>query len=197
MSSEINSELLNALKEGDERALEKIFSIYKDKLYAYCFKIVKTKDLTDEIVADVFITIWKRRDQLQITTSFESYLVTIARNLAIDSLKQATKEERLYQEILLNASVLHAHPVDNLNYYELQAAVEEAIENLPPQRRQIFLMSREDHYTHKEIADRLHLSRNTVKDQIVKALAAIKAYLQLKGHTEIPAVILYFLLHRK
>ncbi len=193
----IDTTIIEALKEGDERALEKIFYRYKDKLYAYCFKIVKTKDLTDEIVADVFITLWKRRDQLNITTSFEAYLITIARNLAIDSLKKASKDERLYEEILLNASLLYTQPEDRFDYYELQAAVEAAIDNLPPQRRQIFRMSREENYTHQEIADRLHISKNTVKDQIVKALADIRTYLRLKGHTEIPAVILYFLFHKK
>lgn len=197
MSSRISPTLIDALKEGDERALARIFSVYKDKLYAYCFRIVKTKDLTDEIVADVFITLWKRRDQLNITTSFEAYLISMARNLAIDSLKRASKDERLYEEILLNASLLYTQPDDRLDYYELQAAVEEAIRNLPPQRRQIFIMSREDNYTHQEIADKLNISKNTVKDQIVKALADIRTYLKLKGHTEIPAVLLYFLLHKK
>ena len=197
MSAEVSPALINALKHGDEKALGQIFDIYKDRLYAYCFRMLKTKDLSDEVVADVFITLWNKREHLLDSTSFEAYLVTIARNLSIDSIKRAVRDEKFYNEILLGAILTHSQLDENIDYEELQMTINEAIENLPPQRKQIFLMSRENSFSHQEIADKLKLSKNTVKDQIVKALADIRAHLYMRGYTDLPMVVVLLLLNKR
>lgn len=197
MANEVSPALIQALKTGDEKALAHIFEFYRDKLYAYCFRILKTKDLSDEVVADVFITLWNKREQLLDSTSFEAFLVTITRNLAIDSIKRSARDEKFYNEIFFGAILTYAQLEENLDYIELQNAINEAIENLPPQRKQIFLMSRESNFTHQQIAEKLQLSRNTVKDQIVKALADIRAHLYLRGYTDLPIMLLMIILNKR
>jgi hypothetical protein len=81
------TDVLHSLRSGEERALEQIFGLYKDKLYAFCYKTLKSKDLADDVVIEVFTKIWDKRSEVRTDTSFDAFVFTIARNLLLNFLK--------------------------------------------------------------------------------------------------------------
>ena len=87
--------LLIALKKGDENALASLFDLYSSRVYAFCYKRMKSKDLSDDVVIEVFTKLWDRRKTLKLDTSFEAYLFTIARNHLSNLLKKIARDEHL------------------------------------------------------------------------------------------------------
>ena len=183
--------LIQSVIEGDEKAFEKLFYLYKDKLYTFCIKLTKSEDIAEEIVHDVFLKIWKNRSNINIDLSFNAYLFKITQNFALDFLEEITKETRAKKELLLSLDRSYNHIENYVLNEEYQALVEKAIDRLPPQKRIIFTLSRNDGLSYDEIAEKLNLSRNTVKNHIIEALKIIKKFIQF--NSDITLFVLYLL----
>ncbi len=183
--------LIEKVKSGDQSAFKEIFYRYKDKLLSYCLRFTKSETIAEEIVHDVLIKIWTEREKIDLTLSFNSYLYIITRNYSLNFLKKAATNASLQQKLAYYLEKNRWQPEDDLVYHDLENIAERAIDLLPPQRRLIYKMSRKQAMTHEEIADRLGISKFTVKNQIVKALKFIRNY--LNTHTEISICLIYSL----
>jgi RNA polymerase sigma-70 factor (family 1) len=174
--------LLQSVAHGDKGAFEKLYEQHEGGLEKYVFFITRSREITEEIIQDIFVAIWQKREQLPALTSFRSYLYTIARNRVISylrSLKTRYKIVELNDTTPGNSQADTDHRVLYSQYYKM---VLDAIELLPDRRREVFTLSLEEDLTLDEMAQRLGLSKSTIKQHLYSASAFVREYLQKHGN---------------
>jgi RNA polymerase sigma-70 factor (family 1) len=171
------TECLRSLKEGDQNALEVIYNKYVSPLYAYTIKHIKSKELAEEIVHDVFLKLWQSRESLRLETSFKSYLFTICRNHILNTLRRVSREAVLKDEIITAYINDYNNPETDLIFNDLLRTAQRAIKNLPPKRQLAFSLNKDEGKDYDEIALQMGISRGTVKDHLCKARKSIFGYL--------------------
>ena len=186
--SELNA-LLIALKKGDENALASLFDLYSSRVYAFCYKRLKSKDLSDDVVIEVFTKLWDRRKTLKLDTSFEAYLFTIARNHLSNLLKKIARDEHL-QEQLIQSSQYYYHLEDEDPYHEYLTLAEQFVNKMPPQRQKVFRLRLEEGLSYKEIGNKLGLSNNTVKYHLSEASKNLREAFKSCPDISFPVLIL-------
>lgn len=179
--------LCELVNQGDEAAFRRLFSKYHQPVFAYACKLTRSREIALDAVQEVFMKTWINRSHLNGNLSIKAYLFSAIRNYVFDYLKKAMHSEKLRQHILYHQPGSVAGTDHRVILRELEEAQARIIDSLPPQRRQIFRMSRYEGLSHEEIAERLGISRNTVKDQIVKASRVLRE--QLGGHNEMLVAI--------
>ena len=176
--------LLLQIKEGDEKAFRLLFERYRNQLFTYLFRITKSKEAAEEMVLDVFLKIWLGRSIITEIQNFEGFLFRIAHNKAIDFLRtvaqQPAKQETLWASMQETPASETADQRLELN--RAQQTIHEAVERLPGQQQKVFVLSREQGLTYDQIAEKLHLSRHTVRNHMAAALEFIRLFLQEKGY---------------
>ncbi|WP_051691706.1 MULTISPECIES: RNA polymerase sigma factor [Pedobacter] len=169
-------ELLLQLRNGDESAFAEIYNQYRSKIFVYAASLCKSTDLAQEIVQEVFIRIWQKREQINTDLHFGAYIKKITLNHVLNHLKKVAREKVLQQELFGYIETLRNSTEESLLEKELLKTYDEAIENLPPQKKLIYQMSRTQDLTHDEIAQKLNISKNTVKNHMVEATRFIRNY---------------------
>jgi RNA polymerase sigma-70 factor (family 1) len=168
-----DSHLIELWRSGNEKAYRTLFDRYFYKLHSYTLKLVPDKRVSEEIVMDVMLAIWQKRDQLNCSLSLSAYLYKSVRNKLIDHFRKqqlATVSLELTtieppSSFITDSRILHK---------ELESLYRTSLNRLPPQKKRIFTMSREEGSSYKEIAHRLRLSKNTVENHMVAALRLLK-----------------------
>lgn len=174
------SDLLLSVTSGDEKAMQELFRLYQSKLYTYIYHITKSKEISEELVMDIFTKIWMARELLDDVQNLDGFLYRIAKNKAIDFLRAAAKEKRL--QALLLAQMENskaAHPDEKVILKEYELHLKQLLQNLTNQQQLVFNLSREQGLSHQQIASKLNLSKNTVKNHIVAALKHLRHHLLL------------------
>lgn len=190
-----DEELLKLLEGDCKEAFEALYIRYKKKLHKLCLKLIKSDTVAQDIVQEVFITVWTARKTFNAKQSFSSYLYTLAKNKALNELRSA-KRKQLVEDLLINSKneVSEADSADTkLIIAEYQLLLENAINQLPEQKRKIYTMSRQEGLTHKEIALKLNLSHHTVQSHISDALHSISDYLFRNADIEFYFIFAVFL----
>ena len=177
-----------ALKKGDENALASIFDLYSSKVYAFCYKRLKSKDLSDDVVMEVFTKLWDKRNTLELDTSFEAYLFTIAKNHLANVLKKIARDEHL-QEQLIHSSQYYHHLEDENPYEEYLTLAEQFVNKMLPQQQKVFRLRLEEGLSYKEIGHKLGLSRNTVKYHLSEASKKLREAFKSCPNISFPAII--------
>ena len=171
-------ELQKQVALGDEQAFKALFDRYHHRLYQYIFKMVKSKNVAEELVMDVFLKLWLGRDLLADIENLDGFLFKVAYNKSIDFFRAAAKDKQLGSLLYDQIEIPSQSQTDSrLLLQEYEKKIREAIDLLPPQRRKIFQLSREEGLTHARIAEELGISKNTVANTIVEARQFIKSYL--------------------
>ncbi|WP_286832899.1 MULTISPECIES: RNA polymerase sigma-70 factor [unclassified Proteiniphilum] len=179
---DINSRTLRLLQEGDEKAFEHIFHFYYNQVYTFVLNTLFNKTFAEDITQTVFITLWEKRETIDPDTNIAPLLYTIAKNHVYrqtEQLLRKYKYEQTQQEIMPEES----NPEEDVNNLFLEKILSELIEKLPTARRKIFLLSRKENLSNKDIASRLNISEKTVETQIRRSLIflneKLKHYLNL------------------
>lgn len=163
----------------DERAFNALYKQWCGKLFNFVMKLSGgDSSLAEEIVQDVFVTVWERRATLDENKSFGNYICTIAKSRLLNTYKHRIVESlytRLVRETVSEATDTTRNEIDTDFLSEFISTI---IDELPETRRRIFRMSRYECLTNKEIATRLHLSENTVESQMNKALKFIRSRIE-------------------
>lgn len=174
--------LLISLKTGDRIAFRAIFDLYQKRVYRFVYSLTKSDYVTEEIVQEVFIKIWTNRETLKPDLSFEAFLFTIARNLTYNHLRGIANQRSLKEEFWKNISELSKQTEDTILLAEYETIVEDILQNIPTQKRSIFILSRQQGKSNQEIADLLGISQKTVKNHLWATLQIIRR--QLGPHLE-------------
>lgn len=174
-----DSHLIELWRTGNEKAYRALFDRYFYRLYNYSSKLVADKRVSEEIVMDVMLAVWQKRDRLNTNLSLSAYLYRSVKNRLIDHFrKQALPTVPLDQNRVEPPSAFITD--SRLLHKELERLYRSSLDKLPPQKKRIFTMSREEGSSYKEIADRLQLSKNTVENHMVAAIRLLKDHMQVK-----------------
>jgi len=166
------------MKKGDLKAFDIIFKKYSRRLYVFVFRYVKQEADAEEIVQEVFIKIWKSRDKINVYTSFESFLFTIAHNATVNLLKKRAIEQKYVEHVKSIQYIEESYELtDEIHYKELKQKFQGVFNELSPRQKEIFQLSREDGLSNKEIAEKLGISVQTVKNHLVTTLSFLKSKL--------------------
>ncbi|WP_353184569.1 RNA polymerase sigma-70 factor [Parapedobacter lycopersici] len=168
-------ELLRLIvEENDEIAFRKLFDHYVDRLCGYACKIVKSEEIAEEIVMNVFLKIWLNHHKLLTIARFDAYLYSIVRNQSLNVIKRAEHELRIIRE-LSQTNTRHVESTEEtVIYNDYKQLLHQTVDRLPPQQRLIYLLSREEGLKYDEIAVNLSLSKNTVKSHLKKAISTLR-----------------------
>ena len=183
---EFNNErqLLLEVSQGDQIAFTTLFTIHHQKLGEYIFRLSGNYELTQEIVQDIFLKIWRRRADLATVEHFPAYLFVISKNHAFNCLKQlATERERRHTWLKDTKEEDGAEEETDSLYQKYYSIMEETIEKLPPRQKAVYLLSHREGLSYEEIASRLHLSFETVKKHKSLALQFIRKQVKEKKGT--------------
>ena len=173
--------LVKGLMFGEAKAFRKLFNTYKNDVYAYSMSMLKSKELAEEIVQDVFLNIWQHRDRLNPDLSFKSYVFTITRNLTFNLISKVANNRKLIGEVFYESQKSYSPIEDELADIDYENIKKKAIDTLPPKRKIIFEMSRNEDKSYEEISKELNISISTVKCQMNKALSTMRDFLQKHG----------------
>lgn len=175
--SNIDKTLILQVSEGDEYAFRKLFDQYRDKVFSIAWKITGVKSAAEDVVQEVFIKLWMNKEKLAEVENFNAYVNTITRNHILNNLRKVAYEQIFLEDLIREQSVNTKNVSDPVLYNELQNLVHRAIQQLSPQQKKVFQLSRTKGLKHAEIAVQLNISRSTVKDHMVEALRSIKIFL--------------------
>jgi RNA polymerase sigma-70 factor (family 1) len=169
-------DILQQIANGDQRAFRWVFDQYHNKLGLHVYRITKSRELAEEIVQDVFLKIWMDRAALSDVVNFQSYLYVVSKNHALNCLKTVAKQNAVNTELenIPDQIVADEFTEDNERY----RLVDEAIDQLPRQQRLVYLMSRHERMQYAEIAERMSLSRETVKKYLQISTESITHYIR-------------------
>lgn len=182
------------LRQGNHASFEYLYNGWSGKLYNFIMRISQQESaLAEELVQEVFVKVWENRAALDSGRPFGAYICTIAKN-RLANIYQHRMREYLYQEKIKYAGETENTTEKEIDYHFLEEYIDTLIGQLPPARREIFLLSRRTLLTNKEIAERLHLSENTVESQITKALAFLRSKMNNRYDLSL-ALALYLLLN--
>lgn len=170
-------DLLVRLIGGDEEAFCELYAHYKSHLLYFALKFVKSRDFAEDIFQDTFAVVWQSRCFINPDSSFSAYLYTIVRNRILNRMREMANEDRLKEHILTQAIDYSDNTRQTILGNELKNLVNTALQQLTPRQRQVFELSREAQLSHKEIADALGISVNTVQEHISASLKLIRSYL--------------------
>jgi len=169
-------ELLLAVSRGNEQAFRQLILQYSALLHSFIYRHTESRELAEEIVQDIFIQLWLTRESLEQVRNFHTYLFVLSRNRTINEMKKLLREKkRLHRWQEENTPPTDPHEtIDLKTYVDL---VDEAVEQLAPQQKKVWIMSRRDGFTYQQIADELQISRETVKSYLKAANTGIIRYL--------------------
>jgi RNA polymerase sigma-70 factor (family 1) len=186
-------DLFIAMSQGNEQAFTTIFFHYLPYLEPFILKMTRSPEATEEIIQDVFLALWNRREHMSQVLNHHAYLLTLSNNTTFNWLKKRAREFNLLEKI-------KGLPEDNvslsdeiLEWKESEALIKKAVSQLPPRKKEIFELSRREGLSHEEIAGRLKLSKNTVSNHMTEALKIIRNYIVKHGGDQLPVSILFVL----
>ena len=175
---QFDKDLMIQLKNANEEAFRQVFDRYGKKVYRYILHYVKVGVEAEDITQNVFLRIWEKRNLLDPAKSFEGFIFTIAYRAVIDHFRANPKQlQSLFPADLITDSFVSTVGADALlNHHQLESIYQQALQALPPKRKEIFLLSRHGGLTNKQIAQQLGISIKTVESQMTAALSFLKNF---------------------
>ncbi|MCE5331179.1 MAG: RNA polymerase sigma-70 factor [Bacteroidales bacterium] len=171
------NDLIARIAKDDTRAFEILFHLYHKRIYAFAQNLLNSADDAEEIVQNVFLALWNQRKNLNISGSFTSYIFAIARNMVYEHIRQKINKQA-FSEYYLEHNVEYSFITEEeVAYNELEGKIKQYIDLLPERRREIFILSRIEKMSYKEIAQKLNITENTVDTQIRNALNTLRRQL--------------------
>lgn len=169
-----DSDIVRAIRQGQESAFEQLFRTYYERLCRYADTLLKDADEAEEMVQTVFLTIWEKRADWEVTLSLKAYLYRAVHNHCLNRIKHYGVREN-HREYALYVQADGYDPVtETIQASELEDRIERAVSKLPGQCQVVFRMSRFEEMKYQEIADQLGLSVKTIENQIGKALRIMR-----------------------
>lgn len=194
LSATTNSEhiILKKASEGDRIAFTTLYTLYYPRLYRFVFFINQSPEDTEEILQEVFLKIWDKRESLLRIRSFEDYIFRMAKNKLFDLAKKNKAKVQMLHRLMPQQMQAGSDATDEVTYKEYHRVAMEAITHLPERKRTVFLMSVEEDMSLDEIASELKISRSAVKKNLYAAVRTVKEHLRLHAEWTIGLLLIIF-----
>jgi RNA polymerase sigma-70 factor (family 1) len=189
---DIDNSLIAQVRNGDKVAFRLLFEKYGTRLYQFSLKYLRDKEDAEDILSEVFMKIWENRSSLKTNTSFQSYLFTIAYNNIRQRFLKKSREEKYIQIFAEENLVDSSKGEDQIDYIQIVQKINKIIDLLPSRRKEIFILSYKEELKNHEIADKLSLSEQFVKNQLSVARKYIIS--KIKEDNHIASLLLFYLL---
>ena len=183
--------VLIQLADGETLAMDELFDYYYPRLYNFSKSFLKLEESIDDILQEVFIKIWQNRQNIHTSITFNSYIFTITRNLLLNELRSRLNNQKFKDKIGKMAIATEYSFFDQAEYRNLKEKVDQAINELPIRQKEIFILSRTEGLTHKEIAEKLVITSKTVEYHMTKANVFLNEKLKNLG---LLSVLIFYLL---
>lgn len=185
-------ECFKNLAKDDASAFATIFELYKKRVFGVALNMLKSETEAEEIVQDVFLSIWLSKAKLGAVNDPEAYLFTITYNTIYAHLKKASRNQQLLKTIISHLTEIQNTTDETIDANETNKLINEAIQQLPPQQRMVYELSKQEGLSYDEVAERMRLSRNTVRNHLAEAMKTIRAF--LKKATMLLMALMVFLI---
>jgi RNA polymerase sigma-70 factor (ECF subfamily) len=176
------------LASGDTAAFTSLYRRYWESLFLTAVKVIRCKQDAADIVQEIFMSLWRRREELAINGSLAAYLQTSVKYKTIHYIEKNITRRHYLDTI---AEWVASHPASSaeatLQVKEIQELVHAAVINMPPRMQEVYRLSRQEQLTHKQIAVELGISEETVKKHIQHALQLIRTAI---GHASVPLALI-------
>ncbi len=186
-------QLFKKIWNDDEIAFKVVYNKYFSNLYYFILEFIPLSDIAENIVQDTFFTLWNKRHELRDDTNLSAYLFTVAKNNCLYRLRDQKYRQRLFSatslddiEMDMNIEALDTLDSSSFVFEEIEQIIEQALDELPPQCRKVFMLSRFEEKKNKEIAEELNISVKVVEKHITKGLkifrTALKDYMPIVAY---------------
>ncbi|MEO6818888.1 MAG: RNA polymerase sigma-70 factor [Ginsengibacter sp.] len=176
-----NEQLLQQMALGDRQAFTEIYKRYWEELFITAAKALRGKEEAADVVQDVFLSLWKRRNELNLLGSLAAYLHTSVRYKCIHYIeKNITRRDYIIQLEELIVNEYPANAETTLQLKEVQQTIDKTVAKMPPKMQEVYKLSRQQQLSHKEIAENMSVSVETVKKHIHHALHLIRKDLPIQ-----------------
>lgn len=172
MDTKLESKYLKDLAKGDHNAFDMLYVYYSPKVRLYLTGFIKDNDEAKDLTQEIFYRIWINRESISKIESLNAYLFRMAHNIICDYYKHNLIEEKYQQE--MNISYTDNSIEENIYAKELSLLIDMAIDKMPHQQKNIFIMSRKNGLSNEEIAHELNISKRTVENHLTHALAELR-----------------------
>lgn len=160
-----------------ETVFNAIFREHEYKLHTLSLRLTKSDQYAKDIIQEVFLKLWEHRHRLHEIDNVEAWLYRVTENKVMDFLRKASADNRLKKAIWHNLQEIINDTEVQVEAKECSTIIQKAIDQLPPKRKMIYRLNREKGLNYQEIADALHISRHTVKNQLHESLKFIRGFL--------------------
>jgi len=185
-----DEKLMLEIKADNMFAFDVLYKKYSKRLYSFAYSILKSSEESENIVQDVFLTLWEHRNKVEKNSSIKYYVFTIAYNSAISILRKKASESQ-FIEYLKSLQDLNQEPVNiELEYKELTDKLNSIINHLPDRQKEVYNLHKAEGLKYQEIAERLNISVNTVENHMSRALKTIREKL---GNYSLAAILIWYL----
>ncbi|GAA3920521.1 sigma-70 family RNA polymerase sigma factor [Chitinophaga oryziterrae] len=189
---ENEKELLQRIAGSSQEAFKILHDHYARHVYGLALRLMKSPELAQDLTQEIFVRVWVKRELLSDIQQFRPWLNTISRNMALDYLRKKVAAPSNEEYMINFFSDLTPSAEENLALKQLEGAIRQAVDQLSPQLKTAFTLSRFQGLTHMEIAQRMNISPITSKSHLVRALAIIRKYLE-EHYPDIALVVILYL----
>ena len=173
----IEKEWLARIKQGDQQAFAELYRAYSERLYKSLLRLVKSEQMAQELLQDIFVQFWEKRETIDVQSSLAAYLLRIGENKVYDFYRKLKREQTLLAMVKASASERYLPIEETALSEENGQLLRKAIETLPPQRRQVFECCKLQGRSYQETSELLGISTSTINDHIVKATKTIRQFI--------------------
>lgn len=170
----MDKKIVKRFKEGDAEAFDVIYRLYSKKMFLFAKGLVKDQDHAEDLIQEVFVNLWEKRESVDPDLNFENYLFTISYNAVRKFFRNRTLEAKVMDKILKNSPEIIEDAEKSLIYNELLELASKSIEKLPPKRKTVYKLSKQEGLQIKEIARKLNISPRTAENHLARALKFLK-----------------------
>lgn len=184
--------LISSLKSGDRKIFAQIYEDQSKSIYIKLLKLVRSEKIAEELLQELFVKLWIKKDTLEIHTNLPAYLNRMAANLAYDYFRKAAREQKARAALLEHFDVCYDPSHTQAHEYSLLQELDTLIGQLPPQRKKVLELCKIQGKSYQEAGNLLGISASTVNDHIVKATKILRAQLLEKKSLNALLILLFY-----